>query len=125
MKRIVTLVVSVIVVALCAASPAVHAQAAKAEKKVQQVTLTVDEKGGYVVTPSTVTKGVPVKMDVDLKTVKGCARTVVIDAFNVKKTVKEGETTIDFTPTKGGAIPVVCGMKMVKGSFTVADGETK
>jgi uncharacterized protein len=90
------------------------------EKKVQAVKLTFDDKG-YVVTPSTVTKGVPVKMEVDLETVKGCMRTVVIDAFGVKKTVKPGDTTIEFTPTKTGPIGIVCGMNMGKGTFTVAE----
>jgi len=93
-------------------------------KKVQVVKLSFDDKG-YVVTPSTVTKGVPVKMDVDLDTVKGCMRTVVIDAFNVKQTVKAGATTIEFTPTKSGPIQIVCGMNMGKGQFTVTEPATK
>ncbi len=94
------------------------------EKKIQTVKLSFDDKG-YVVTPSTVTKGVPVKMEVDLDTVKGCMRTVVIDAFGVKKTVKPGDTTIEFTPTKTGPIGIVCGMNMGKGSFTVAEPSGK
>lgn len=93
-------------------------------KKVQLVKLSFDDKG-YVVTPSTVTKGVPVKMEVDLDTVKGCMRTVVIDAFNVKQTVKAGATTIEFTPNKSGPIQIVCGMNMGKGSFTVAEPGAK
>jgi len=92
--------------------------------KVQLVKLSFDDKG-YVVTPPTVTKGVPVKMDVDLDTVKGCMRTVVIDAFNVKQTVKSGATTIEFTPTRSGPIQIVCGMNMGKGQFTVVDPATK
>jgi plastocyanin domain-containing protein len=101
------------------------AQAGKEQvKKVQLVTLSFDDKG-YVVTPPTVTKGVPVKMDVDLDTVKGCMRTVVIDAFNVKQTVKAGATTIEFTPTKSGPIQIVCGMNMGKGQFTVAEPAAK
>jgi plastocyanin domain-containing protein len=120
MKRIALFVVCLAALSLVV-GPAVQAQGAKTEKKAQQVKLTVDPKGGYVVTPSTVTKGVPVKMEVDLESVKGCARTVVIDAYKVKKTVKEGDTTIDFTPTKAGPVQVVCGMNMVKGSFTVTD----
>ena len=119
MKRLVPFVLSVCALALLAASPAVQAQAAKADKKVQQVKLTVDDKGNYAVTPAVVTKDVPVKMEVDLQTVKGCARTVVIEAFNVKKTVKEGNASIEFTPTKAGPVQVVCGMNMVKGSFKV------
>jgi len=90
------------------------------DKKVQNVKLTFDDKG-YVVTPPTVVKDVPVKMDVDLTTVKGCMRTVVISAFNVKKTVKEGDTTIEFTPTKTGKIEIVCGMNMGHGTFTVTE----
>ncbi len=107
---------AIIAVVLLCLVAAVSAQ----EKKVQNVKLTFDAKG-YVVTPATVTKGVPVKMDVDLSTVKGCMRTVVISAFDVKKTVKEGDTVIEFTPTKTGKIDIVCGMNMGKGSFTVAE----
>jgi plastocyanin domain-containing protein len=93
-------------------------------KKVQIVKLSFDDKG-YVVTPSSVTKGMPVRMDVDLDTVKGCMRTVVIDAFNVKQTVKAGATTIEFTPTKTGPIQIVCGMNMGKGQFTVTEPAAK
>jgi plastocyanin domain-containing protein len=92
--------------------------------KVQLVTLSFDDKG-YVMTPSTVTKNVPVKMEVDLDTVKGCMRTVVIGAFNVKQTVKAGATTIEFTPTKTGPIEIICGMNMGKGQFTVVEPATK
>jgi plastocyanin domain-containing protein len=88
--------------------------------KPQIVKLSFDEKG-YVVTPPSVTKGVPVKMEVDLGTVKGCMRTVVISAFDVKKTVKEGDTTIEFTPTRSGDIQIVCGMNMGKGTIIVVE----
>jgi plastocyanin domain-containing protein len=121
MKKIVSLGAGLWLVAALAVAAAGPAQASKADgKKVQTVKLTVDDKG-YVVTPDTVVKGVPVRMEVDLGTVTGCARTVVINAVNVKKTVKDGETTIEFTPTKSGKIEIVCGMNMVKGSFTVVN----
>jgi plastocyanin domain-containing protein len=111
-----------VVVAL---SGGAFAQAGKDQAKtVQVVKLSFDDKG-YVVTPSTVTKGVPVRMDVDLDTVKGCMRTVVIDAFDVKQTVKAGATTIEFTPTKSGTIQIVCGMNMGKGQFTVTEPAAK
>jgi plastocyanin domain-containing protein len=118
--------VAAVVMAVTFAMPgAVLAQSGKDQAaKVQIVKLSFDDKG-YVVTPSTVTKGVPVKMEVDLTTVKGCMRTVVIDAFNVKQTVKEGATTIEFTPSKSGPIQIVCGMNMGKGQFTVAEPATK
>jgi plastocyanin domain-containing protein len=118
--------VAAFVMAVTVAMPgAALAQAGKDQAaKVQIVKLSFDDKG-YVVTPSTVTKGVPVKMEVDLATVKGCMRTVVIDAFNVKQTVKEGATTIEFTPSKSGPIQIVCGMNMGKGQFTVTEPPTK
>ena len=116
---------AVLVTVAFAAPGALRAQADKGqEKKVQLVKLSFDDKG-YVVTPSSVTKGIPVKMEVDLDTVKGCMRTVVIDAFNVKQTVKAGATTIEFTPTKSGPTQIVCGMNMGKGQFTVAEPATK
>jgi plastocyanin domain-containing protein len=102
-------------------SAAGFAQADKQEQRVQTVKLTVDDNGGYVVTPSKVVKGVPVKMEVDLQSVKGCARTVVISAFDVKRAVKQDDATITFTPSNSGTIGVVCGMNMVKGSFTVTE----
>ncbi|MEI6668950.1 MAG: cupredoxin domain-containing protein [Acidobacteriota bacterium] len=115
------------VVAACAFAVAVGSAQAPAtpakpaqEKKVQKVTLSFDDKG-YVVTPATLTKGVPVEMDVDLDTVKGCMRTVVIESLKVKKTVKAGDTRIAFTPDTSGNVPVICGMNMGKGAFTVVD----
>jgi len=66
--------VAVLVTVAFAAPGALRAQADKGqEKKVQLVKLSFDDKG-YVVTPSSVTKGIPVKMEVDLDTVKAaCA----------------------------------------------------
>ena len=124
-KKAVAAVAAVVMAVMFAAPGAALAQSGKGQaKKLQLVKLSFDDKG-YVVTPSTVTKGVPVKMEVDLDTVKGCMRTVVIDAFDVKQTVKAGATTIEFTPTRSGPIQIVCGMNMGKGQFTVAEQATK
>ena len=123
--KMATAAVAAMVIVAFAAPGALLAQADKEQAaKVQLVKLSFDDKG-YVVTPSSVTKGVPVKMEVDLDTVKGCMRTVVIDAFNVKQTVKAGATTIEFTPTRSGPIQIVCGMNMGKGQFTVVEPGTK
>ncbi len=108
-------------VAAFAQAPAMAHAPHQAAAKPQVVKLSVDDKGGYAVAPTTVTKGVPVKMEADLDTVRGCARTVVIDAFNVKKTVKKGDSTIAFTPDKAGNVEIVCGMNMVKGILTVTE----
>ena len=119
-RRLVALLLALPVIAMLSAQALTAQVARPAGKTVQTVTLTFDDKG-YVVTPATVTKGVPVVMEVDLDTVKGCMRTVVINAFDVKKTVRAGETTIEFTPTKSGKIDIICGMNMGKGSFTVVE----
>ena len=105
-----------------AQTPAAATSPAQGAKKVQKVKLSFDDKG-YVVTPAKLTKGVPVEMDVDLDTVKGCMRTVVIDSFKVKKTVKAGDTKIEFTPDKSGDIGIICGMNMGKGQFTVIESK--
>lgn len=116
MKRLIVASLS-LVVALGVLT--VPARAQDAEKKdVQKVRLRVVDNR-YVVTPAKVTKGVPVKMDVDVQTVKGCAGTVVISAFGVKKTVSKDDATIEFTPDKTGEVEIACSMKMVKGALTV------
>jgi plastocyanin domain-containing protein len=121
LKPAVPVVVLFSAVAVLLACGTLFGQSSKTQAKaVQSVKLTFDAKG-YVVTPAKLTKGVPVKMEVDLATVKGCMRTVVISAYNVNKTVKEGDTTIEFTPTTTGEIQIVCGMNMGKGSFTVVE----
>jgi plastocyanin domain-containing protein len=120
MKMMAAVSALAVVAALSAYGTSLAQPPAKEQAKVQHVKLTFDDKG-YVLTPSKLTKGVPVKMDVDLETVKGCMRTVVIGAFNVKQTVKDGATTIEFTPSKTGEIEIVCGMRMGKGSFTVVE----
>ncbi len=121
-RRLVALLLALPVIAMLSAQALTAQVARPAGKTVQTVKLTFDDKG-YVVTPATVTKGVPVEMEVDLDTVKGCMRTVVINAFDVKKTVRAGETTIEFTPTKSGKIDIICGMNMGKGSFTVVESK--
>ena len=120
-RQIVSFGAALSVAAILGGTVPTSAQASRpAQPKVQNVKLSVDDKG-YVVTPDTVVAGVPVRMEVDLKTVTGCARTVVIDAVKVKKTVSEGQTVIEFTPAKSGKVAIACGMDMVHGSFTVAD----
>jgi plastocyanin domain-containing protein len=115
MKRTIVLALSlVMIIGVAAAS----VRAAGPEKKVQTVKLSVVDNA-YVVTPSKVTKGVRVKMEADPATVKGCAGTVVISAFGIKKTIKKDDATIEFTPDKSGTIEIACGMNMVKGTLKV------
>ena len=93
-------------------------QAATGE--VQNVNLRV-VGGNYVLEPSTLKKGVPVRMVVDTGSVVGCARDIVISAFNVRKAVKPGDNIIEFTPDKTGTINIACSMNMYRGTFVVSD----
>jgi plastocyanin domain-containing protein len=118
MKRIIPLALSLVVIIGSAPAYAQAASQRNQGKKVQTVKLHVVDNA-YVVTPSTVTKGVPVRLQADPETVKGCAGTVVISAFGVKKTVTKEDAVIEFTPTKTGTIQIACSMGMVKGALTV------
>lgn len=112
-------ILSVLSFALVLGMLAVSAPVQAAEKKaVQTVRLSVVDDH-YVVTPSKVTKGIPVRMDVDVQTVKGCAGTVVISAFGVRKTVRKEDATIEFVPNKTGTFEIACSMNMVKGALVV------
>ena len=85
----------------------------------QYITLSMSSGSRYVLTPSALVAGVPVVMTVDLNTVNGCMRGVVIPAFNVNKYVSTGDNVIEFTPTKAGTYGIQCSMNMGRGAFTV------
>jgi len=88
--------------------------------QVQEVSLRVSG-GTYILSPSILKKGVPVRMTVDLNSVVGCARGIVIPAFNVRQYVSSGNNVIEFTPTQSGTINIACTMNMYRGTFTVSD----
>ena len=73
----------------------------------------------YIFEPSTVNKDVPVKMVVDMNSVFGCYRDIVIPNLGVKKYVSESDNVIEFTPTKTGTMSMFCSMRMGSGSFKV------
>ncbi len=81
------------------------------------------ENGNYVLTPSTFKKGVPVRIEADISKMPGCSKSVVISAFNVRKSVSEGNNLIEFTPNKAGTFNIACSMNMYKGTFTVLEND--
>lgn len=84
----------------------------------QQALLTYTSKG-YEMVPSTLKVGVPVHVTVDLESVTGCLRSVTIPQLGVKKTVREGDDVIEFTPNTPGEYQIICAMGMGKGTFRV------
>ncbi|MFH1073366.1 MAG: hypothetical protein V1743_08105 [Nanoarchaeota archaeon] len=75
----------------------------------------------YILSPSTLKVGVPARMEIDLKTVTGCMRSIVIPAFNVRQQVSDADNVIMFTPDRTGTIQMSCSMGMGQGSFDVID----
>jgi plastocyanin domain-containing protein len=105
------------------ASPAAKALATKAptdSSEVQDVQLKV-VGGNYILSPSILKKGVKVHMIVDMSTVVGCSRDIVISSFGVRKAVSPGDNIIEFTPDKTGTINIACSMNMYRGTFQVTD----
>ncbi len=93
-----------------------------AQGNVQVVKMYV-EGGKYVLTPSTVTKGTPVRIEGDVSKMPGCSKSIVIPSFNVKKNLNSKDNVIEFTPDKAGTFNIACSMNMYKGIFTVLESD--
>jgi uncharacterized protein len=76
----------------------------------------------YKLSPETLLVDVPVRMEVDLDTVYGCMRAIMIPAFSVRQYVNEQNNIIEFTPTKTGVFNILCTMNMGRGKFRVVEG---
>jgi heme/copper-type cytochrome/quinol oxidase subunit 2 len=87
----------------------------------EQVVKLTYENYQYRMTPSTLKKGVPVRMEVDLDSVTGCMVAVRIPGFGVAKNVEPGDNIITFTPDKAGTFQIACSMGMGRNTFTVVD----
>lgn len=75
----------------------------------------------YVLEPSTFKKGVPIRLIADMSQFLGCSRSVVISAFNVRKTLSPSDNVIEFLPDKAGTFTIACSMNMYRGKFMVID----
>jgi len=100
---------------LQSASPSVPVQSGK-----QVIQLSM-QNGNYYPNTITVKKGVPVEIDVDMNSVRGCYRGIKIPAFGVQKTVTESDNKIEFTPDKAGTFGFSCFMGMGTGKLVVVD----
>lgn len=93
---------------------------ARVEENVQVITTKL-QPGGYE--PIVVQKGVPVKWTIqaEQKDLNGCNETIVIPAYNIEVTLKEGDNLIEFTPKETGNIPYSCWMGMIRSNIQVVD----
>ncbi|CAN5293541.1 hypothetical protein BH10PAT1_BH10PAT1_3460 [soil metagenome] len=85
----------------------------------QQITINVTS-GGYQALSNTLKVGVPTKLIMVSNNVQSCARSFLIPSLGISKILpQDGNTEIDFTPTKAGSLAYTCGMGMYTGSFNV------
>src|SRR3989338_6460769 len=77
--------------------------------------------GTYSPRVLTVKKGVPVRWEIDGQDVGGCARSLVVPKYGIRRNLTPGLNVIQFTPKDAGTIPFSCGMGMIRGSFNVTD----
>ena len=68
-------------------------------------------------------KDIPVKMiiHVDKENLTGCNNEVIINEFNIKQELKEGDNIIEFTPKEEKTITYTCWMNMIKNTIKVID----
>lgn len=70
----------------------------------------------YRFSPETVHAGMLVRLAFDPKGLPGCSRSVTLPDYDIAKTIEEGDTTIEFTPSEG-PIAVACSMNMFTGTL--------
>ena len=51
----------------------------------------------------------------------GCNNEIIINTYDVKQKLVEGENIIEFTPTKTGIITYTCWMNMIKNNIKIVD----
>lgn len=90
--------------------------------EVQIVKLSV-ENGKYILDPSEIKKGVPVRIEADISKMPGCSKSILIPSFNVQKNLNSKSNIIEFTPDKAGTFNIMCSMNMYRGTFTVLEND--
>jgi sulfite exporter TauE/SafE/copper chaperone CopZ len=86
----------------------------------QEIRMTVDSRG-FTPNKFVLKKGVPVHWIIDGKQLNNCNRAIQVPAYGLKFDIKQGEQTIEFTPTEVGTIRWSCWMGMIQGTFIVED----
>lgn len=94
---------------------------AKIKGGVQEVFITVTNSG-YKSDVNTLKAGMPVRITLNSKDVRSCARAFTIPDLNYFKVLPEdGKEVVEFTPTKTGKLVYTCSMGMFSGAFNVVE----
>ena len=86
-----------------------------------QVVRMAETGNGYSPNNFTIKLGIPVKWVIDAQAPYSCAASLIMQKYNIRKNLVQGENIIEFTPTETGRIPFSCSMGMYTGSFNVVD----
>jgi sulfite exporter TauE/SafE len=100
------------------------ASASSGDGKFQVINMTADN--GWSPDTFTVSKGVPVRMNIFVKDITSCVGGIRIPKYGISRdfTQKGQMITLEFTPTEAGTVIFTCPMGMVSGRIIVenADG---
>ena len=81
------------------------------------------EGSQYIFEPSSVKKGVSVRLEADISRMPGCSKSVISSELGIRKTFNSKDNTLDFTPNKAGTFYIACSMNMYKGTLTVLESD--
>lgn len=66
-------------------------------------------------------KDVPVKWIINGKQLNGCNNGIIVKEYGLNFSIKQGEQTVEFTPTRAGTVQWSCWMGMIRGTFIVKE----
>jgi uncharacterized protein len=101
-----------------ASSGGITENAAAVEGDYQVIKMNVT-KDGWEPNKFVLKKGVPVKWVINGKELNSCNNAITVPKLGLNFDIKQGEQTIEFTPTEEGTIPWSCWMGMIQGTFIV------
>jgi len=81
------------------------------------------EGSQYIFEPSSVKKGLPVRLEADVSRMPGCSKGIISPELGIRKTFSSSDNILEFTPTKAGTFYIACSMNMYKGIFTVLESD--
>ncbi|MBT6041585.1 heavy metal transporter [Candidatus Woesearchaeota archaeon] len=86
----------------------------------QEIRMTVN-RYGWEPDKFILKKGVPVKWIIDGQEITGCNNAIQVPKYGLEFDIKQGQQTIEFTPTEVGTVRWSCWMGMIPGTFIVKE----
>ena len=103
-------------------SETINGEVINSKNNIQIIKLSV-ENGKYILNPYEIKKGIPVRIEADISNMPGCSKSIVIPAFNVRKSFTSKDNILEFIPDKAGTFNIMCSMNMYKGTFIVLEDD--